>query len=248
MNKTVEVISLIYKSPKYLKHIIEEFTSDRNNVFEWDVHYKIVANDPTQQIIDSLNEYAMAYPNISFNIYNDLKPKDYYINRVYRCYNHSAETSIADAICFVNSDMIFNKGWLNNLFKYYSNSTIPCSRLVESGRLRSGTYGIEKDFGKTVDELNREGFFEYAKSISIDTYKDGGLYMPFIINREQFIDSGMYPEGNIYEDNMAGSMNGNVIASGDLAYFSRLRYLYGMRHVTVFDSIVYHVQEGEKQE
>jgi hypothetical protein len=73
---------------------------------------------------------------------------------------------------------------------------------------------------------------------------DGGLFMPCVFEKEKFIESGMYPEGNIY-DNGVGNL-GRFIASGDAYYFHHLMNKYGMRHITVFDSMVYHIQEGEK--
>jgi len=56
----------------------------------------------------------------------------------------------------------------------------------------------------------------------------------------------MYPEGNIYTDGV-GTLNG-FVQSGDDWYFRKLESTYGMRHVTVFDSLVYHIQEGEKDD
>lgn len=252
--KTIEVISLIYKSPPYLEHIIKEFEKDVHQVDGYNVTFRIVANDPENQVLDKIfaEDRLKKYYNIFISIYNDLSPEDYYLNRVYRCYNFAAETSFADILCFVNSDMVFTPNWLQNLIKYYNGSTIPCSRLIESGRLRSGTYGIEKNFGMTLKDLDINSFLEYAKTISVDTYKDGGLFMPCLLDRNTFIESGMYPEGNLYKNAQGnitvGTRDGDVIMSGDAYFFLRLRQLYGLRQITVFDSLVYHLQEGEKSE
>lgn len=55
----------------------------------------------------------------------------------------------------------------------------------------------------------------------------------------------MYPEGNIYDDGI-GTL-GRFVKSGDAYYFDDiLRVKYNMKHITVFDSLVYHIQEGEK--
>lgn len=242
--KTIEIISLIYKSTDYLTHIENELRSQDFSGLDYNVKLTVVANDPIEKI-KNIFKAEPKRDGVYRYIYQDINPDEYYINRVYRCYNWAGLTSDADYLCFINSDMIFAKGWLHNLMRRYDGVNIPCCRLVESGRLRSGQYGIEKDFGMTLPELKPQEFHEYAKQISFDTTKDGGLFMPYVISRETFIASGMYPEGNIYQDGI-GTTNGNVIASGDNYFFSKLHYLYGMKHVTCFDSIIYHLQEGER--
>ena len=72
--------------------------------------------------------------------------------------------------------------------------------------------------------------------------------MPCILQKERFLDSGKYPEGNIYHNGI-GTFNsgGQFTKSGDAYYFyDVLTDKYNMKHVTVFDSLVYHIQEGEK--
>ena len=98
MKKSVEVISLIFKSLDYLDLIVKELKSDKCKVDGWDVSIRIVANDATPEVIEKLK-----LSDIPYTIYNDPKPNDYYLNRVYRCWNHAGETSEADNICFVNS-------------------------------------------------------------------------------------------------------------------------------------------------
>ena len=68
--------------------------------------------------------------------------------------------------------------------------------------------------------------------------------MPVVFEREEFARAGGYPEGNVYRDGV-GTRNGSVVQSGDAFFFERLRSL-GRPHVTIFDSLVYHFQEGEK--
>jgi hypothetical protein len=58
----------------------------------------------------------------------------------------------------------------------------------------------------------------------------------------------MYPEGNVYSGGI-GAYKTTFMRSGDEYYFNDiLGKKYGMRQVTAFDSIVYHIQEGEKDE
>ena len=109
MKKSVEIISLIFKSVDYLDLIYRELKSDKCKVDGWDVGIRIVANDATPEVLNRLKEL-----DIPYTIYNDPKPNDYYLNRVYRCWNHAGITSEYDNICFVNSDMVFGENWLDN--------------------------------------------------------------------------------------------------------------------------------------
>lgn len=239
MNKSIEIISLIFKSIDYLDLIYNELKGDNCKVEGWDVSLRIVANDATPQVIEKLKTM-----DIPYTIYNDPKPNDYYLNRVYRCWNHAGEISKADNICFVNSDMVFSKDWLSNLLKHHDGTNIPCSRLVESGKMLSGTHGVSYNCGRGPKEIDFQLWDDVVEETKKDEIHNGGLFMPCIFNTKRFIESGMYPEGNIYRDGV-GTLNG-FVQSGDDWYFKKLEKEYGMKHITVFDSLVYHIQEGEK--
>jgi len=244
MKKNIEIISLIYKSVAYLDLIVSELKKDYCKVKNWDIGIRIVANDATPKVLDALKAY-----NIPYLVYNDKNPMDYYLNKVYRCWNYAGQTSAYDNICFVNSDMVFSDDWLSNLLKAHDGINIPCSRLVESGKLLSGKYAIgNKNFGKTAKEINYVDWYDYVDTNKVQSWNDGGLFMPCVFEKERFLESGMYPEGNIYADGCAGSLRGGVVMSGDAWYFQLLQDRYNMKHITVFDSIVYHIQEGEKDE
>lgn len=241
MVKKLEIISLIFKSCDYLDLIYKELKSDNCKVDGWDITVRIVANDATPEVISRLKSL-----DIPYSIYNDPKPNDYYLNRVYRCWNYAGETSDSDNICFVNSDMVFSKDWLSNLLKHHDGINIPCSRLVESGKMLSGQHGVSFNCGRGPKEINYELWNDMVNKTKTDEIKSGGLFMPCIFEKNRFIESGMYPEGNIYSDGI-GTLNG-FVQSGDDWYFKKLSKEYGMKHITVFDSLVYHIQEGEKDE
>ncbi len=247
MKNEIELIALIYKSVDYLKMIIEQLTSENNKAKGWSVTYRIIANDANQEVLDYLKQH-----DINYTIYNDPKPNDFYLNRVYRCWNYGALTSKSSNVCFVNSDMVFSKDWLTNLLKYHDGINIPCSRLVESGKMRSGMHGISKYFGNHPKNIDYTAWETWASENSNDHISSGGLYMPCIFETEKFVESGGYPEGNIFHENgalVAGYPNDRpVLLSGDAFYFVNLKEKYGMKHITVFDSLVYHIQEGEKDE
>ena len=240
INKNIEVISLIFKSTDYLELIYNEMKSNKSIVDGWDVSFRIVANDATEEVLDKLKKL-----NIPYTIYNDHNPDDYYLNRVYRCWNYAGETSKFDNICFVNSDMVFSEGWLKNLLKHHNGVNIPTSRLVESGKMVSGKHGVSYNCGRNPKEIEHAKWDNISKEISENITHDGGLFMPCVFDKKRFIESGMYPEGNIYH-NGVGTL-GRFSKSGDAWYFyDVLSKKYGMKHITPFDSVVYHIQEGEK--
>lgn len=246
MNKNIELIAMIYKSVDYLDMIVNELTSDNCKVDGWDVRFRIVANDASEDVLDYLKEYSIPH-----TIYNDPHPDDFYLNRVYRCWNHGGKTSEYDNICFINSDMVFSPNWLSNLLKHHDGVNIPCSRLVESGNLPTSKmrYGIEKDCGRHPKNIDKQAFYSFCETQSQDLIKPSGLYMPCVFEKSRFVESGMYPEGNVFLIDgqlVAGYPNDRqVFKTGDIFFFDQLEAKYGMKHVTVFDSLVYHIQEGE---
>lgn len=243
MNKNIEIIGMIYKSVDYLEMMISELEKDYSKVDGWDVSWRILANDPNTKVLNYLNEN-----NIPYTLYRDNNIADYYLNRVYRCWNYGVKTSDADNICFINSDMVFSENWLKNLLAHHDGINIPCSRLIESGKMPSGKYGVSHYFGHHPNNINYEVWSTDSKFYMDDSTHVGGLFMPCIFETERFIESGMYPEGNIYNDGI-GTRNGDVIKSGDAYFFyDILEKKYGMKHITVFNSLVYHIQEGEKDE
>lgn len=241
MKKNIEIISLIFKSLDYLDLIYNELKSDKCKVDGWDVGLRIVANDATPEILDRLKEL-----DIPYSIYNDSKPNDYYLNRVYRCWNYAGESSKYDNICFVNSDMVFSDKWLDNLLKHHDGVNIPTSRLVESGKMRSGTHGISFNCGRRPNKIDFELWKKYSEITKKDEVHNKGLFMPCVFEKNKFLNSGSYPEGNIYIDGIGTLHPRGVIQSGDDWYFRKLENEYKMKHITVFDSLVYHIQEGEK--
>jgi hypothetical protein len=243
--KSLEIITLIYKSTDYLDLIVSEFKKDYCKVDGWDIRYKIIANDPTIEVINHLPSTG-----IDYIIYNDPKPNDYYLNRVYRAWNYGGFNSPCENFCFVNSDMIFSENWLTNLLKHHDGNNIPCSRLVESGKLGTAPdrHGVIYNLGTNPKNIDYDIWYKLSNTIKEDRIERSGLLMPSLFSTSLFKESGGFPEGNIYSDGKAGSMVGNVVLPGDVYYFSKLEKEYNMKHVTVFDSLVYHIQEGEKDE
>jgi len=144
--KTVEIVCLIFKSVAYLKHIIDQ-AERYGHADGYEVAYRIVANDATEKVLNYLKDN-----NINHSVFNNPDPNEYYINRVYRAYNYAISSSKADIVCPINSDFAFSPRWLDNLLKHYDGTTIPASRLIESGKMRSGKHGVEFNCGRTTEE------------------------------------------------------------------------------------------------
>jgi len=230
MKQNIEIISLVFKSVEYTRLICEQLKSENCLLDGWDVGVRLVLNDATDEVIEEVRKL-----DINYTIYNDRNITEFWCNRMYRCYNYAAKTSEYDNVCFVNSDMIFSRGWLKNLLKYHNGKYIPCSRLVESGKLRSAKLVITKDFGRHPNNINYEGFAKFAEEVTQNSIHSGGLFMPCVFNKKRFFEFGMYPEGDAPN-------------SGDRQFFTHVENSFGVKHITVFDSIVYHIQTGERDE
>lgn len=239
----ISIVCLIFKDVNWLEFVYQQVLKhtnlDENEFF-------FVANGATQEVKDYL--YINHIPHYIYD-HDDAQKNEYYINNVYRAYNFGVQKSKGNFAVLINSDMAFTDGWLENLMKNYNGKNCVASRLVESGKLTPGKYGVAKNFGYNFDLYNEEDFYSYALELKEDRLVDGGLYMPLLINVESFKKIRGYPEGNInvgsdiFEPVIALS-NNNVI-SGDAVLMDRLNTI-GIAHQTAFDSIVYHFQEGEK--
>lgn len=159
MRKNLEIVSLIYKSKPYLDSIVSEMGSSLS-VDGWNIKFRVVANDASNDILTALEKKG-----VPFSVYVDPQPEDYYLNRVYRCWNHAAQTCKEENICFVNSDMIFSKDWLKNLLAHHDGVNIPTSRLIESGKMPSGQHGVSFNCGQTLKTFNKKTFESVCEAI-----------------------------------------------------------------------------------
>jgi len=251
----ISYVCLIYKSVKYLKFLYNQFHK-YTKLNDGDEFY-FVANDATKEVLDHLSNN-----NISHYIFNnsDEQRKEWYINNVYRAYNFAAKIAKGEYVIFLNSDFAFSDNWSENLQKNISDNICLSSRLVERGRgdggFESGKYGIEKSFGRTTENYRDNEFNNYSKEISVNELHPGGLFMPLLIKKDYLEKVNYYPEGNIEEGsdmfNPIYTISSDVYSgkkrciSGDIVLIKKLSSI-GVEHFTVFDSIIYHFQEGEKQ-
>jgi len=236
------IISLIYKSPQWAEFVYEQVLK---NTDMSDKEFFFIANDPTDDVVNYLEENYI--PHYIFQN-SEGQRAEWYINNVYRAYNYGVKQAKGDVIVFINSDMAFSPDWFENLWRAYDGSNCISSRLVESGKMKSGLYGVEKNFGYDIPSFSETEFLKYAQNLTAPEIHESGLYMPLLVNRKHFLAVGGYPEGNIAPDSNIYrpviARQGDPNISGDRILIRKLQNI-GVRHETAFDSIVYHFQCGE---
>jgi hypothetical protein len=233
---------LIYKNVVWLNFIVDQvrrYTDLTNSEFF------LVANDAVPEVVDYLYK-----TEISHYIHENTPEQrnEWFINNVYRAYNFAAIHSKGEFLVFLNSDMGLTPHWLENLFDAYNGANCLTARLVESGRMLSGEYGIGMNFGENCHTYHETEFQDYACKISEPQVLNGGLYMPLLVNKKDFLAVGGYPEGNILPDSNPFhpryAKPGESCLTGDWVLMQKLQSK-GIIHQTVFNSIVYHFQRGE---
>lgn len=205
--------------------------------------YLIVANDATPEVLDYLREHEINHLE-----YRDPKPDDYYINRVYRAWNFGVENAKTDVVVLINSDMLLSEGWLDNLLRELKEDTIPVSRLVESGKMPSGRHALSVNLGRHCNDIDYGEWEELARiltDLTVNKVEEGGLYMPCAFFKKDFLAVGGYCEGNVYDAGV-GRVDSRFKMSGD-AYTFHIK-MQNKKHITVMDSLVYHIQTGEMNE
>lgn len=230
----VTLVVLVFRSTRWLDWCMEGVDSSQNDTrYRWCV----VANDATEEVRND--------PRITVD-WQNVDPNEFYINRVYRAWNEGVLNAPTQWVVMLNTDMWPADGWLDALMRVkhvgpqspdepLRHKTVPTSLLVESGRLPSAMPEHVRNFGRTPDEFDRKAFAEYAdNNKACYAIEPGRLYMPILVDRQEFFDVGAYPECN-----PPGT-------TGDKDLIRRYAEA-GFKHTTALDSIVYHVQLGEQE-
>jgi len=247
----VTLISLIYCSVEWLEFEYAELLKVAKYFSEGSIEILFVANNPTPDVLSFLQENLI--PHVVAE--TQQTPDEWFINYVYRGYNEGVKAAQGEYVFLTNSDMAYAPGCLQSLLRDAAPNRLLTSRLVELGRLQTGQYGIEKDFGAVPSRFRRRQFESYATEIRDSQQAEGGLFMPLLVSKETFLELGGYPEGNLSLDSLNGYLETGVVSTyalpgeecipGDTAFFQRAK-LAGVKHHTLFDSISYHFQAGER--
>jgi hypothetical protein len=169
-------------------------------------------------------------------VYTNSDPSEFYINRVYRAWNVGVLEATTQLVVMLNNDMYPAHYWLDELVaeKKQNPHSVPTSLLVESGRVPSGMPEFVHDFGLTPEDFQSDAFQAHAVGIAKPgKIAPGRLYMPILVDRQEFFDVGGYPEGN-----PPGT-------TGDKDIIRRYTEA-GFEHITALGSVCYHCVMGEQ--
>jgi hypothetical protein len=213
--------------------------------FYLDIEFYFVANKPSNEVRNFLTSQYI--PHYIFED-TDFFEGEHYINGVYRAWNFGVSKAAGDLVILINSDMAFAEDWVENLLEFLDDKTCIVSRLIEQGKLKTGKYGIEKNFGDHPGNFKNDEFDNYARGLFSREIKPGGLFMPLMIRKEHFLKVDGYPAGNIVPNsdiwNPKIASPKESCISGDVVLMQKLKEI-GVDHKTSFSSIAYHFQEGE---
>lgn len=245
----VTLVSLIFQGIDWLEMQYAELLSLAREFPVGDVEIVFIANDATEEVLEYLASNSIPH----FDFKGRRSPGEWYINSVYRAYNKGVEIAKGEYVLLVNSDMVYAKGFLKNLLARRAPNRFVCGRLVESGRLVSGTHGVEKDFGSSPKNFQRAQFERFAESLLDSSVLEGGLFMPLLAHRETFLSLGGFPQGNLKSADLSSYLEagpfeigerGDDIVPGDAAFFQKAQK-HGITHETLSNALAYHFQEGE---
>lgn len=252
----VSIGCLIYRSTVYADFVWENVHKYTPELSTSEAEFYFVANDATPEVIEHLKEkgYTFYIQNNPHRTNDELfalgfgKPE--YLHRVYRGWNRAIDEARGEIVVLVNSDMGFSPNWLANILKHVSGKKVVSSRLVERGHpvighftsCVNGTGSVVYQCGRTPLEFEDEKFQAYVEKHSKpNKVSGGGVFMPVAFFKDTVVSMGKYPEGNL-----AGKDFDHPVASGDDFLFRKMKES-GIEHITSWDSMVYHFQQGEME-
>lgn len=255
----ISIICLIYDSIEFTDFVLESVYKHTPELKNGEADfYFVVNNTKNEKLLEHLEykksidgRYKYHECNYTPPTIDELKSNGFqtvgkgtdYIPGVYKSYNYGVMKSTNPLVVTINSDHSFSKDWLKNLKKRWNENVIVASKLVQPHSvftsIKNGTKCDMYNCGFTITNFNEDKFLKYSEKIKQDSVSMGNAYMPVMCSKEQFELVGGYPEGNVCDD------KGCFRISGDHEFTNRLMER-GIKHITSNDSIVYHLQEGEK--
>ena len=246
----ISLICLIYSGIDWLEFQYGELLKLQRELGPDEVEILFVANDASVPVLNFLK-----HNNIPHVVAPGRKnSEEWYINSVYRAYNFGALSARGRYLLFVNSDMAYAPGFLHAMASAAGPKIYLVSKLVESGRLKPAEIAIKRNFGKSLKTFRRKSFYRFAQRNLSDSTENGGLFMPCLVSRDEFLDLGGYPEGNILKESYTSYLKsgeyrlarpGEDLITGDKSFVDRFIAKNG-EQLTTNNAMVYHFQEGEK--
>lgn len=246
----ISIVCLIYQSVEYAEFVYNSVMKYTPEIASGEVEFYFVANDASDEVLQFLKNKN--YPHYINNnhrytekeLFNMGYSYPEYISRVYSGYNFGIKISNNPILVLINSDNAFSPGWLKNLKNKLNNNTIVGTKIIQGHHAftspKNNSKCVVYNCGFSITSFNESLFIKKVKEISHDSISVGNLFMPLMLYKEQAELVGYYPEGNIHN----GAYN-KIKITGDHAFINKLE-AKGIRHITSNNSIVYHFQEGEK--
>lgn len=225
------IVVLVYRSLRWLDWCMEGVERAQNKTrYRW----LVVSNDGTDEVRND--------PRVDIDWENkDTAGKKYpdpeVMKGIYAAWTEGVLNSPTQWCILMNTDMYMSDYAIDELvaLKRSAPKSLPCSLLVESGRIPSAMPERVRNFGRNPHEFDAEAFTKHAASIrNRAAYEPGRLFQPVLFDRQEFFDLGGYPAGNV----------GGV--SGDKILFNRY-VAAGYDWVTCLGSVVAHIQTGETE-
>ena len=246
----ISIISLIYQSIEYAEFVYSSVMKYTPEIVSGEAEFYFVANDASDEVLNFLDTKNYPYYVNNNSVYTEEElfnmghayPE--YINRVYRGYNFGIKVSNNPILVLINSDNYFSPNWLKNLKSKLNHNVVVGTKIVQPHHAfvspKNGSRCEVYDCGLSINSFNENLFIEVVKELTHDSISVGNLFMPLMLYKEQVELVGYYPEGNIHN----GAYN-RIKITGDHAFINKLE-ANGIKHITSNNSIVYHFQEGEK--
>ncbi len=237
----ISIFSLVYKSPEYADFIYNAIIKNTPKIKTGEAEFVFVVNFKngiSEKVVEHLKE-----KNYLFHVYEDEPEQPNYpdnMSSIYKAWNFAVAMAGGEKIVLLNSDMFpSSDSWLEKMLEAHKPDIALTARLVESGKMKSGTWGIEKNFGRTIKEFekNKKDFKIFARTVEQDLLMPSGLYMPVMLETKLVRDTVGYPKGNPIYDGRE--------VSGDWYFFNVTLKNAGIRHMTAGNTCFYHFQEGE---
>lgn len=246
----ISIISLIYQSVEFAESLYTNLIKYTPELKTGEAEFYFIANDATNEVVDFLekNNYPHFINNNKHYTENELFNMGYafpeYINRVYAGYNYGIRISKNPIVVLINSDTFFSPDWLRNLKKRLTMNTAVSSKILQPNwflNKLNKSRCLTFNFGKSIKKYDEIGFLKKVEELKEDSVSIGNAFMPLMIYKQNIEKVGYYPEGNIHDGTYK-----KIKLTGDEYFFTELEKI-GIKHITSNDSIVYHLDSGERK-